>query len=139
MSSFTDALEIKGGGSYVEIQRPLRFYINDNKVGEYVEVYTGFCSNGASIPKAIQKLFGWSPFDHRWLAAAIIHDALVGETVSQFTVRSTEHDCTRYLSWSESATWFDAALRVKMSQHNIRKFKRKMFVAAVRAWGLVRG
>jgi hypothetical protein len=139
MSSFTDSLEIKGGGSYVEIQRPLRFYISDECKGEYVEVYTGFCSNGASIPKAIQKLFGWSPFDSRWLAAAVIHDALVGETVSKFAVHSTEHVGARYLCWSEAATWFDAALRVKMSQHEISKFNRKLFVTTVRAWGVVRG
>ena len=45
----------------------------------------------------------------------------------------------RYASWSEAATWFDAALRVKREQcPTCPTLNRRLFVMAVRLWGIIR-
>lgn len=140
MSSFTAPLEYKIVGKYAYLQRELVFFIDDSLTGEYIKLKLGFSWNGASIPKLIRKLFGWSAFDQRWAAPSAGHDALVGEGGKEREwVYSTLHDGRRQLDWGEAAIWFDKMLEISMNTHKVDRFQRKAFVKLVKAWGLVRG
>jgi hypothetical protein len=139
MSSFTEPLDFDcvGAGVY-KTRHPFRFYLSDDRTGDYVEVPACFISNGASIPKPLQHLFGWKPMDLRWAQAAFLHDGLVGETGTQLPIYSSTGQ-KRYASWSDAATWFDKALAVKRANSpTCPKLNRRLFVAGVRAWGVVR-
>lgn len=143
MSSFTDDLDfdLVGNGIY-KTRTPFRFYLSDDKTGDYVEVPACFISNGASIPKPLQTLFGWRPMDLRWAQAAFLHDGLVGETGTALPICNDTTGQKRYASWSEAATWFDKALAVKRANTSNRlmcpPLNRRLFVMAVRAWGVLR-
>jgi hypothetical protein len=118
---------------------PYRFYLSDDRTGEYVDVPAGFKSNGASIPKIARRLFGWKPMDVRWAQAAFLHDGLVKETGIQLPVINPTTGTSRVPDWNEAATWFDAALRVKRENSpNCPKLNRVLFVKAVKVWGIVR-
>ena len=139
MSAFTDVLDFDcvGNGIY-KTRRAFRFYLRDDKTGDYVDVPACFVSNGASIPRPLQHLFGWKPMDMRWAQAAFLHDALVGETGTQLPIMSAS-GAKRYASWSEAATWFDKALAVKREQFpTCPDLNRRLFVMGVRAWGVLR-
>lgn len=140
MSSFTDVLDYEcvGRGIY-KTRIPFRFYLNDDKTGDYVDVPSAFISNGASIPQPLQRLFGWQPIDPRWAQASFLHDGLVGETGITLTIENDDADIQRYAGWSEAATWFDSALRVKREQCvECPSLNRHLFVLGVRLWGMVR-
>jgi hypothetical protein len=139
MSSFTEPLDFDcvGNGVY-KTRHPFRFYLNDDRIGDYVEVPACFVSNGASIPKPLQTVFGWKPMDLRWAQAAFLHDGLVGETGTQLPI-CNDNGAKRYASWGEAATWFDKALQVKRAlSPSCPDLNRRLFVAGVRAWGIVR-
>ena len=139
MSAFTDVLDFDcvGKGIY-KTRRAFRFYLRDNKTGDYVDVPACFVSNGASIPKPLQTVFGWHPMDIRWAQAAFLHDALVGETGTQLPIIGADGS-KRYASWSEAATWFDKALQVKRANsQSCPPLNRKLFVMGVRLWGIIR-
>ena len=137
MSAFTDVLDfdLVGSGIY-KTRRAFRFYLRDDRRGEYVDVPAGFSSNGASIPRWIQIAFGWKPMDLRWAQASFLHDAMVGETCAKLPIITDGK--ARYASWNESTKWFDAALRVKRKQYQTcPTLNRKLFVAAVKIYGLI--
>jgi hypothetical protein len=139
MSSFTEPLDFDcvGAGIY-KTRHPFLFYLSDDRTGDYVEVPACFVSNGASIPKSLQALFGWRPMDIRWAQAAFLHDGLVGETGTQLPIYNAS-GAKRYASWSEAATWFDKALQVKRANsQSCPPLNRKLFVMGVRLWGVVR-
>jgi hypothetical protein len=134
MSSFTRPLDYDYTylGVY-KTRHPFTFYLDDPD-GEYIHIPAGFESNGASIPRVFRVLFGWNPMDYRWAQASFVHDALVGETSDKLLVVKGSN--LRYLTWQEAATWFDKALQVKMGQYGFSGFQRKLFVLAVRWYGL---
>lgn len=136
MSSFTDRLKFERISNSKNLYRTLnsfRFYYNDDKSGEYLDVPIGTIFNGASFPLSVQKFFGFDPIDSRWVQATVVHDLLVGEHREKAFVMPT----CRYLSWNESADWFDKALRVKFDQlPNTPHFNRRLFVYAVKLYGL---
>ena len=139
MSAFTDVLDFDcvGNGIY-KTRHPFRFYLSDDRTGDYVEVPACFVSNGASIPRPLQMVFRWHPMDIRWAQAAFLHDAMVGETGVQLPIIGADGS-KRYASWAESATWFDKALAVKREQcPTCPDLNRRLFVAGVRAWGVLR-
>lgn len=137
MSSYTRQLET------VEVEdtdllkalHGFEFFLSDSKTGWVAVIPSGFESNGASIPKFIQTLFGWDPTDPRWLQASFLHDALCGERGVQYGVYNTETGESKWLAWSEAADWFDSALRVKQAQEVCPELNRKAFVAAVKLYG----
>jgi hypothetical protein len=76
--------------------------------------------------------------DLRWAQAAFLHDGLVGETGVKLPIYNAS-GIKRYASWSEAATWFDKALAVKRANSaSCPPLNRRLFVAGVRAWGIVR-
>lgn len=141
MSSFTDTLDFDciGVGKY-KTRRHFRFYLKDSLTGDYVEVPACFVSNGASIPRPLQIIFGWYPLDIRWSQASFLHDAMVGETGVKMCICNDQTGRARYASWSESADWFDKALKIKRANsQGCPYLNRKLLVLGVRMWGLVRG
>ena len=149
MSSFTEVFEYRvvqpGIG---EIVKPLVFYFDDDKSGEFVTLHPGTRFNGATEPKWLSepkirkhlgwlvRLTNWDPWDRRILPATAVHDYLVGE----FGPRGRVGPNNRMLSWSEAADWFDAALRVTNMQYgNVSPLKRKTMVGAVRLYGRLTG
>jgi hypothetical protein len=135
VSSFTAKAEFdydSRSGLYIN-RHAFRFYFSDDKTGAFVDVPAGFKSNGASIPRPIQNLFGWKPMDARWAQAAFIHDGLVAESGVQLYIGG------RIPSWKEAADWFDKALSVKQAQMaDCPKLNRVLFVKAVKVWGIMR-
>lgn len=140
MSSFTKPLSVTAVGSGLyRLDVGFRFYLSDTKMGEFLDIPMGFISNGASIPKGIQRQFNWNPMDVRWAQASFVHDALVGETGVKLGVKSLENSSVRYLGWKEATDWFDQALRVKRGQSaDCPPLNRRLFVLAVKTWGLFR-
>lgn len=137
MSAFTDVLDFDcvGNGIY-KTRLAFRFYLRDDKTGDYVDVPAGFYSNGASIPRVLQIVFGWKPMDLRWAQAAFLHDAMVGETYSKIPIISGSN--SRYATWNEATRWFDAALRVKREQcPTCPNLNRRLFIAAVKLYGII--
>lgn len=141
MSTFTDDLKFyKDGEGLYRTSEEFTYFENDTLEGWYVTVPKGFPSNGASIPSFIQVLCGLHPMDPRWAQSAFMHDAVVGETCNKIKVKNSFTDEERYLSWEESANWFENSLRVL--QKNGKKcptLNRWLFTKVVRMWGNYRG
>lgn len=141
MSTFSDELtfsEITGTSPKLyRTENAFTFFYNDDKTGEYVYIPAGTVFNGASIPNIFQFLFNWNPIDPRWVQASVIHDCLVGEWGGKFHVTNNETKRSRLLSWAESAKWFDKALKIKTVQHNCQNRYRRVFVLAVRLFGII--
>ena len=133
MSSFTSALEFKRVSGGLVLTKPFTFYYNDDLTGEYITIPVGHFFNGATIPKVIQKLFGFDPFSRYWLAASIIHDALVGEFYDCLPVSPSN----RILSWREATKWFNKAIKVTEDNYiSCPYFYRKAFILAVTLYGI---
>lgn len=115
---------------------PFEFWCELDGVRYTVHVPAGTVFNGASIPRPIQLVFGWDPFDPKWLKAAIVHDSLVAECGYQAQL-ITDDGIAITPDWFLSATVFSEALRVKQDQHQCPEFNRRAFVGAVRFWGYV--
>jgi hypothetical protein len=140
MSSFTASLDFDhiGYGVY-RTRHGFRFYLLDSKTGDYVDVPAGFYSNGASIPVLLRCLFGWQAMNFYWAQAAFLHDGLVAESNVQLYICNDASGTKRVPTWSEAATWFDAALCVKQAHAPAcPPVNRRLFVFAVRLYGLVR-
>lgn len=138
MSSFTRPLEIEylPDSDLYRTLESFKFYYDDSLSGDFVIVPKGLLSNGASIPLAIRKLFGWEPMDPRWVQAAFLHDALVGEFGVRVPIYSNKVE-PRWPDWNESTKWFDKALAVRMKGQSL-SFKRRSFVFCVKQWGRFR-
>ncbi len=77
--------------------------------------------------------------DLRWAQAAFLHDGLVGETGTALPICNDTTGQKRYAGWQEAASWFDKALAVKRANSSTcPKLNRRLFVAGVRAWGVLR-
>lgn len=139
MIKFTSKLEYSVlDNGYYKVQSAFKFYLNAEKRGEFIYIPEGFISNGASIPYFLQLLFNWYPMDIRWAQAAVIHDALVGETSEKIPV-SDENGKIRYVEWNEATEWFNEALKVKYeTTNNCPPFNRRLFIIAVKTWGVTK-
>jgi len=93
-------------------------YISAN--GQYV-VNKGFISDGASIPRALIKVF--SPTG-RYFGAAILHDYILKHPPNGITMQSKHH-------WDIANTAFKAELEAL----NIAKWRIVILVSGVRVWG----
>lgn len=144
MSSFTDS------GAYVYIApglkqrtRDVRFYFNDDRTGEYVDLKKGGITNGVSYkgPESVLRTLrtlGFDPFDEDSLPAADLHDELVGEWTGK---RGFVQPANRQLSWNEAALWFKKALQVKNAagKQAIPSWKIQLYYGAVIVYGIAKG
>jgi len=114
MSSFTDNLEYKFvGGSMYEITKPVRFYIDDDFSGEYVELFEGALTNFASIPKFAQIISKPDQEDVKMTSA--FHDLMVCEFGQQIPIMRNGM-AVRIPDWNESAFWFRVGMKVRQKQ-----------------------
>ena len=132
MSNFTNSLNFIKTDKGLILQDPLTFYYNNDLTGEYIIIPKGYLFNGASIPKWIQKVFKFDPYNIYWLRASIVHDALVGE----FCIPIKIQPSNKILTWKESSAWFNKALKVTEKNYkNCPKIYRKSFVISVNLYG----
>lgn len=135
MSSFTSPIEFSRVSGGLILTKPLTFYYNDDLTGSYITIPEGHFFNGASIPKVFQKAFGFDPFNPYWLAASIVHDALIGEFCDPVPILPEN----KILNWNDSADWFNKALKVTQGIYgNCPKLYRKLFVSSVKIYGMFR-
>lgn len=135
MSSFTEPLAFVNANNGIILTRDLTFYYNDDLTGSHVTIPAGHYFNGASIPKPIQKIFGFDPFNNYWIAASVVHDALIGEFDNPIPVQPDN----RVLSWNEAAKWFEKALKVNNGIYgNCPLMYRILFVNSVKVYGFFR-
>ena len=137
MSSYTkDLVWQYDADGYGVTLAPFEFWCDIYGERYTVTIPTMTRFNGASIPRTVQKLFNWEPYDPRWIKAATIHDALVNEHGYQGVLVNSD-GVGSVPSWQLAATVFDEALRVKQETDNCPDLNRRAFVAAVRFWGCI--
>ena len=132
MSAFTCVVETEKKDGFYIVSKPFRFYLNDNLIGEYVEVPCGTVTNFATVPKYLRWLV--NPNDPKLRASSILHDAMVGEFGKSQNIKLAGHDI-REPSWKESAAWYREALRVS----GCSRSKRQLVYLAVKAHGILKG
>ena len=107
-----------------KVSNKVRFYLSDDRTGEYIELSRGALTNFATIPKVFKFIF---PHDHNdYKMAAAFHDLLVNEFGQQIYVMEFElikHTPT----WQESAMWFREMMRVRAkARRNKRDYWKKL-------------
>lgn len=78
MSSFTEEpqLELQPSGLW-KVAKGFKYYIGSENSNQWIDIPEGFETDLASVPRFLWGIF--SPFDFRWLKAAIIHDFLLSK------------------------------------------------------------
>jgi hypothetical protein len=114
MSSFTGKLQfVPMSNGMNRVVKTVRFYLSNDKTGEFVELPEGSITNFASVPKVFQFIFKPDADDVRMPAA--FHDVLVGEFGQKVFIRNGD-DVVRMPTWNESAFWFRKMIEVRQRQ-----------------------
>lgn len=149
MSTFTRATSFEivtkktpnqfGNTPVIRTTSDFKFYLEDSMEGWFFYAPSNSLSNGGSIPKAAQSLFGLDPFDPWYINAYVMHDLLVGECGYMHPIRHDDGR-TRHLGWREAAAWLNKGMVVKEenNQDPLTPIQRRMIMRAVLLYGLVR-
>jgi len=73
MSSFTQPLTVTKIGPCWIVERPFRYYIDEEGSENYVDVPDGFLTDFASVPRIFWSIL---PPDGKYTQAAVLHDWL---------------------------------------------------------------
>ena len=127
MSSFTGRLRYtRLANGLASCQSQMRFYLDDKREGEYVELEDGSLSNFASIPKLLQ--FICSPDAQDIKVPSFFHDGMVAEHGQQIWIKRDNSDILRIPTWKESAFWFRKMIEVRQRKTRNKYTSGKRFL-----------
>jgi len=123
MSAFTGKIKYtRERDGFAKCVESVKFYLSDDREGEFVEIPEGAVSNFATIPKSFQFIFRPDIEDVKM--PSFFHDLLVCEWGQQAYIQIEKGGVdfiVRKPDWSESAYWFRIMIHVR--QRETRKKK----------------
>ena len=149
VSTFTSSLQyVRRSDGLACISNVVRFYLRDDRTGEYIETFRGALTNFATIHWIFRFIF---PQDHEdYKMPSAFHDLLVNEFGQQIFIME-DGQKKRTPTWQESAMWFRVMMKVRArARRNKRVFWKNIlgipvdfltrwtFWLFISAYGLVR-